>query len=128
MVCWYDGQICGQTSLNRNLLTGSKCRTHQSIQVISGYLHQEREEKHMESLVGFEPWTILYKAMQADKLMSWLLATLIKLERVVSYNALITVLHVQLNPGNSNCQGKLKLLRVIGVSSKGVLNKTTRNT
>ena len=37
MVCWYDGEICGQTSLNRNLLTGSKCRTHQSIQVISGY-------------------------------------------------------------------------------------------
>ena len=24
---------------------------------------------------------------------------------------------VQLNPGNSNCQGKLELLRVIGVSS-----------
>ena len=26
-------------------------------------------------------------------------------------------LHVQLNPGNSNCQGKMKLLQVIGVSS-----------
>ena len=25
--------------------------------------------------------------------------------------------YIQLNPGNSNCQGKLKLLRVIGVSS-----------
>ena len=24
---------------------------------------------------------------------------------------------LQLNPGNSNCQGKLKLLRVVGVSS-----------
>ena len=24
---------------------------------------------------------------------------------------------IQLNPGNSNCQGKLKLLRLIGVSS-----------
>ena len=24
-------------------------------------------------------------------------------------------MHIQLNPGNSNCQGKLKLLRVIGV-------------
>lgn len=35
----------------------------------------------------------------------------------------IVALHVQLNPGDLNCQGKLKLLRVIGV-----LNKKTRNT
>ena len=35
---------------------------------------------------------------------------------------------IQLNPGNSNCQGKLKLFRVIGVSSYRVLNKKTRDT
>ena len=36
--------------------------------------------------------------------------TLISLRNCFRFN-------IQLNPGNSNCQGKLKLLRVIGVSS-----------
>ena len=32
-------------------------------------------------------------------------------------NEIIIRFKIQLNPGNSNCQGKLKLLRIIGVSS-----------
>ena len=34
----------------------------------------------------------------------------------VCRSVLITSTYIQVNPGNSNCQGKLKLLRVIGVS------------
>ena len=30
---------------------------------------------------------------------------------------MLAIMVIQLNPGNSNCQRKLKLLRVIGVSS-----------
>ena len=30
---------------------------------------------------------------------------------------LLSLFNIQLNPSNSNCQGKLKLLRVIGISS-----------
>ena len=32
---------------------------------------------------------------------------------------LFGILKVQLNPGNLNCHGKLKLLRIIGVSNYG---------
>ena len=40
----------------------------------------------------------------------------------------IVNLVIQLNPGNSNCQGKLKLLRVIGVSSyRGFEQKDQRH-
>ena len=33
------------------------------------------------------------------------------------YTYIYIYIYIQLNPGNSNCQGKMKLLRVIGVSS-----------
>ena len=38
------------------------------------------------------------------------------------------IIVLQLNPGNSNCHGKLELLRVIGVSSCRVFKEKTRNT
>ena len=40
-----------------------------------------------------------------------------KIRHDCSSIGLIGLHDIQLNPGNSNCQGKLKLLRVIEVSS-----------
>ena len=41
---------------------------------------------------------------------------------------LVVKIELQFHPGNLNCQGKLKLLRVIGVSSYRGFEQTTWNT
>ena len=58
--------------MNRNLLAGSKSRTRQSIQAISGYCTARKRKRNTwclysnpESYLAIILWTISYKAVQA---------------------------------------------------------------
>ena len=93
--------------------------------------------RHLASVVWCQVtvWSPAGMEKECNRYNGWL-AELISTKKGESCSELIFmfvskaqfVFVLQLNPGNSNCQRKLKLLRVIGLSSYRGFEQKTRNT